>query len=69
MDNYIYEIETSTSLFKVIAPSYNKAIEKIENELAPPKQFINKYWLRSAIAIIVASDKTGEQLGQKNASD
>ncbi len=69
MNQYLFEIATDTSTISVIAQNYKEAIDKIENEINIPKEFVKNYFLEKA-TVLLPEDLAGATLQeQKNVND
>lgn len=64
MNQYLFEIATDTSTISVIAKNYTEAIDKIENEINIPKEFVKNYFLEKVTVLLpehLAKAKLQEQ--------
>lgn len=69
MNQYLFEITTDTSILTVIAKTYNEAINKIENEINIPKEFVKNYYLEKVTVLLPALLEKAKQQEQKNVND
>ena len=68
MNQYLFEIATDSSIISVIAKNYKEAIEKIENEINIPKEFVKNYFLEKVTVLLPSSLLKAELPEQKNAN-
>jgi hypothetical protein len=70
MNQYLFEITTNTSVLSVIAKDYKEALDKIENEINIPKEFIKDYYLEKVTVLLPQHlVEMAKQQEQKNVND
>lgn len=69
MNQYLFEITTDSSVFSVIAKDYKEALDKIENEINIPKEFLENYYLEKATVLLPEHLEKAKQQEQKNVND
>ncbi len=66
MNQYLFKIITDTSILSVIAKDYKEALDKIENEINIPKEFVKNYFIEKVTVLLPESLMTVKQQEQKN---
>ena len=70
MNQYLFEITTNTTTIQTIAQNYKEAIDKIENEINIPKEFVEKYYLEKVTVLLPEHLVVmAKQQEQKNVND